>query len=153
MIIIPPPNLDAPALSGAPDARFVPAPVDGVVPDGFFSTTNLPTYVRIAGTWRTPREPRMDAALVLDAAGDLWAREMRRVRKGELVAVGKAENGSEGIFVYDRALDAGGEDQFQFMGSDVSREKPIDYALMARLLLDERDRGGYPVWVLGPALV
>lgn len=153
MIIIPPPNLDAPELVNAPDARFVPAPADGVVPDGFFSTTNLPTYVRIGGTWRTPREPRMDASLVLDAAGNVWAREMRRVRKGELVAVGRAENGSEGIFVYDRALDAGGEDQFQFMGSDVSREKPIDYALMARLLIDERDRGGYPVWVAGPALV
>jgi lysine-ketoglutarate reductase/saccharopine dehydrogenase-like protein (TIGR00300 family) len=35
----------------------------------------------------------------------------------------------------------------------VSREKPIDYALMASLLIDERDRGGYPVWVTGPALV
>lgn len=152
-MIIPPPNLDAPGLANAPDARFVPAPAEGVVPEGFFSTTNLPTYARIKGAWRTPREPRMDAALVLDAAGELWAREMRRVRAGELVAVGKAENGSEGIYVYDRALDAGGEDEFQFMASEVSREKPIDYALMARLLIDERDRGGYPVWVAGPALV
>ena len=39
------------------------------------------------------------------------------------------------------------------MASEVSREKPIDYALMARILIDERDRGGYPVWVTGPALV
>jgi lysine-ketoglutarate reductase/saccharopine dehydrogenase-like protein (TIGR00300 family) len=39
------------------------------------------------------------------------------------------------------------------MASEVSREKPIDYAQMARLLLDERDRGGYPIWVAGPALV
>jgi lysine-ketoglutarate reductase/saccharopine dehydrogenase-like protein (TIGR00300 family) len=153
VIIIPPPNLDAPGLSNAPDARFVPAPADGVVPEGFFSTTNLPTYARINGAWRTPREPRMDAALVLDAAGELWAREMRRVRAGELVAVGRAEDGSEGIYVYDRALDAGGENEFQFMASEVSREKPIDYALMARLLIDERERGGYPVWVAGPALV
>src|SRR5205085_8398793 len=36
---------------------------------------------------------------------------------------------------------------------EVSREKPIDYALMAALLVDERERGGYPVWVTGPALV
>jgi hypothetical protein len=34
----------------------------------------------------------------------------------------------------------GGE--FKFMSSEVSREKPIDYALMARLLVDERERGG-----------
>ncbi|OYV73319.1 MAG: hypothetical protein B7Z72_02785, partial [Gemmatimonadetes bacterium 21-71-4] len=152
MIIIPPPKLDTPELAAAPDARFVPAPADGVVPDGFFSTTNLPTYVRIGGQWRSPREPRMDAALVLDGAGELWAREMRRVRRGEPVAVGKAEDGREGIYVYERALEAG-NDQFQFMASDVSREKPIDYALMARLLVDERDRGGYMIWVAGPALV
>lgn len=153
MIIIPPPNLNAPELANAPDARFVAAPADGVVPDGFFSTTNLPTYVRVDGAWRTPREPRMDAALVLDEAGELWAREMRRVRRGERVAVARAEDGSEGIFVYERALVAGGEDEFQFMSSEVSREKPIDYALMAQLLVNERDRGGYPVWVTGPALV
>src|SRR5207302_3222651 len=29
----------------------------------------------------------------------------------------------------------------------------IDYALMARLLIDERDRDGYPIWITGPALV
>ena len=39
------------------------------------------------------------------------------------------------------------------MTSEVSREKPIDYALMAQILLEERDRGGYPIWVTGPALV
>ena len=33
------------------------------------------------------------------------------------------------------------------MSSEVSREKPIDYALMARILIDERERGGYPIWV------
>ena len=40
---------------------------DGVLPEDFFSTTNLPTYVRVGGEWRMPREPRMDSALVLDA--------------------------------------------------------------------------------------
>jgi hypothetical protein len=39
------------------------------------------------------------------------------------------------------------------MTSEVSREKPIDYALMARILVEERERGGCPVWVTGPALV
>ena len=39
------------------------------------------------------------------------------------------------------------------MSSEVSREKPIDYSLMARLLIEERERGGYPIWVTGPALV
>jgi lysine-ketoglutarate reductase/saccharopine dehydrogenase-like protein (TIGR00300 family) len=148
------PDFTVPALASAPDARFEAAPADGVLPDGFFSTTNLPTYVRVDGRWRMPREPRMDAALVLDTHGDLWVKEPRRVRKGERVAIGFAEDGSEGIFVHAAAfLGDSEEGEFRFMTSEVSREKPIDYSVMARLLVDERDRGGYPVWVTGPALV
>lgn len=66
-----PPNFDAPPLSGAPEARFEPAPADGVLPDGFFSTTNLPTYLKVGGAWRRPRLPRMDCVVVLHPDGDL----------------------------------------------------------------------------------
>jgi lysine-ketoglutarate reductase/saccharopine dehydrogenase-like protein (TIGR00300 family) len=148
------PDFTAPRFAQAANARFVPAPSDGVLPDGFFSTTNLPTYVKLNGTWRMPREPRMDAALVRDAAGDVWVREGRRVKKGDAVAIGVREDGSEGIYVHGNAfLGDAEEGEFKFMTSEVSREKPIDYSLMARILVDERDRGGYPIWVTGPALV
>jgi lysine-ketoglutarate reductase/saccharopine dehydrogenase-like protein (TIGR00300 family) len=151
---VPPPEFSDPRFIAAPDAVFVPAPADGVLPEGFFSTTNLPTYVRVNGAWRTPSEPRMDAALVLDSMGNLWVREGRRVKAGERVAVGAAEDGTQGIYVHATAFvseDATGE--FKFMTSEVSREKPIEYSVMARLLIEERSRGGYPVWVTGPALV
>jgi lysine-ketoglutarate reductase/saccharopine dehydrogenase-like protein (TIGR00300 family) len=96
----------------------------------------------------------MDGALVLDADGELWVREMRLVKRGDRVAVGFAEDASDGIFVHATAfLGDGGEGEFKFMGSEVSREKPIDYGLMARLLIEERERGGYIIWVTGPALV
>ena len=148
------PDFAAPRFAQAPEARFVPAPADGVLPEGFFSTTNLPTYVKIGGTWRMPREPRMDSAIVLDAAGELWVREMRRVKQGERVAVGLAEDGSEGLFVHASAfMGDSGDGEFKFMASEVSREKPVDSAPLASLLVEERDRGGYPVWVTGPALV
>jgi lysine-ketoglutarate reductase/saccharopine dehydrogenase-like protein (TIGR00300 family) len=148
------PDFDAEPLRQAPDARFAPAPSDGVLPDDFFSTTNLPTYVRVDGVWRLPREPRMDSAIVREADGTLSVREGRRVRAGEAVVVGHAEDGSEGVFVHAHAFTAPDESsEFRFMSSEVSREKPIDYAQMARLLLDERDRGGYVIWVAGPALV
>jgi lysine-ketoglutarate reductase/saccharopine dehydrogenase-like protein (TIGR00300 family) len=150
------PDFTAARFLAAPEARFVPAPADGVLPDGFFSTTNLPTYVRVGGVWRMPREPRMDAVLVLDAGNELWIREGRRVQRGDRVAVGRAEDGSEGIFVHTSAFlgaDDGAPGEFKFMTSEVSREKPIDYAEMARLVIAERNRGGYPVWVTGPALV
>jgi lysine-ketoglutarate reductase/saccharopine dehydrogenase-like protein (TIGR00300 family) len=145
---------DFSSLADAPDAKFVPAPSDGVLPEGFFSSTNLPTYVRRNGKWSLPREPRMDSAIVVNAAGELYIREGRRVKKGDLVAVGQAEDGSEGILVHSAAFmgdEADGE--FQFMSSEVSREKPIDYAMMASILVDERERKGYPIWVTGPALV
>src|SRR5207302_10031512 len=81
-------------------------------------------------------------------------REGRRLKKGDLVAVGQAEDGSEGILVHSAAfMEDTPDGEFQFMSSEVSREKPIDYSLMASILVDERDRGGYPIWVTGPALV
>ncbi|HET6761401.1 MAG TPA: hypothetical protein VFH13_04835 [Gemmatimonadaceae bacterium] len=146
------PDFNSPELTNAPDARFVPAPADGVLPENFFSTTNLPTYVRVKGAWRMPREPRMDAALVLDDDG-LWIREGRKLKKGDMVAIGAAEDGSEGIYVHTSSFLGDEEGEFKFMSSEVSREKPIDYSLMAHILIEERDRGGYPIWVTGPALV
>ena len=149
-----PPDFSAPRFADFPDARWSPAPADGVLPEGFFSTTNLPTFVRIAGEWIAPREPRMDSALVLDEKGVVWTREGRRVARGDRVAVGEKEDGSQGIFVQTHLVPtAAHDDAFTFMSSEVSREKPIDYAAMARLLLEERERGGYPIWVTGPALV
>ena len=153
MTTIPHPDFRDARFASAPDARFVPAPADGVLPEDFFSTTNLPTYVRIRGEWVLPREPRMDAALVIDRDGVLWVREMRRVRAGDPVAVGKQEDGSEGIYVNTEAAGYHDDGEFKFMASEVSREKPVDYAHLAQLLLGERERGGYIVWVTGPALV
>jgi lysine-ketoglutarate reductase/saccharopine dehydrogenase-like protein (TIGR00300 family) len=148
------PDFTAPELAAAPNATFVAAPADGVLPDNFFSSTNLPTYLKQGGKWSMPREPRMDSAIVLAKDGTLWIREGRRLKKGDLVAVGSAEDGSEGILVHAAAfMEETAEGDFQFMSSEVSREKPIDYAMMASILLDERERGGYPIWVTGPALV
>ena len=149
-----PPNFSSPVLAGAPDATFVVAPADGVLPDGFFPTTNLPTFARIAGRWRLPLEPRMDGVLVLDESDTLWVREGRRVKMGERVAVGHYEDGRDGLFVHARAFRPEADsDEFQFMSSEVSREKPIDYQQLATLLVDERAQGGYVIWVTGPALV
>jgi len=149
-----PPDFSDPEFESYPDARFVAAPSDGVLPEGFFSTTNLPTFVRVNGSWVAPREPRMDSGIVLAADGTLWVREGRNIRHGDLVAVGEKEDGTQGIYVQTQITPATGDDgAFTFMSSEVSREKPIDYAHMARLLLEEKERGGYPVWVTGPALV
>jgi lysine-ketoglutarate reductase/saccharopine dehydrogenase-like protein (TIGR00300 family) len=150
------PNLDQPRFRRAPDARFVPAPGDGVLPEGFFSTTNLPTYVKVDGEWKLPRDPRMDSSILLDPDGVPRVLEARYVRAGEPVAIGLAEDGSEGIYVHGTGFlgsHSADDGEFQFMSSEVSREKPTDYATMARLVVDERARGGHVVWVVGPAVL
>lgn len=141
-------------MSGAPDARFTPAPADGVLPDGFFSTTNLPTYVKLPGDWRRPRLPRMDCVIVR-AADDLVTTEPRRVRRGDRVAVGAAEDGTEGIYVHAEGFLGGthSPNEFRFMATEVSRERPVDYSVLAQLLGEEKQRGGKILWVIGPALV
>ncbi|PYP43457.1 MAG: hypothetical protein DMD42_10030 [Gemmatimonadetes bacterium] len=150
-----PPTFDAPPLTGAPDARFEPAPADGVLPDGFFSTTNLPTYVKAAGVWSRPRLPRMDCVIVRQSARDLVTTEPRKVRKGQPVAVGTEEDGSQGILVHAEGFLGGSHsaNEFGFMQTEVSRERPVDYAVLAQLLGEEKQRGGRIVWVVGPALV
>lgn len=151
------PDLSQPRLRTAPDVRWEPAPADGVLPEGYFSTTNLPTYFRIGGEWLLPRDPRMDSAVVLDPDGRPRIVEGRYVRAGQSVALGLAEDGSEGIYVYASGFlgdhDVGPEGEFAFMSSEVSREKPTDYLSMARLLVEERARGGHIVWVVGPAVL
>ena len=151
-----PPDFSAGALASAPAARTIAVESDGVLPEGFFATTNLPTYVKGAdGRWTMPREPRMDGCIVGDAEGAWWVREGRRVRRGDRVVVGRAEDGSEGVLVHADGFRSppGAEGDFHFMSSQVSRERPIDYRLIARMLVDERVRGGHVLWVTGPALV
>lgn len=151
-----PPDFAVEPLRHAPPARTVVAERDGVLPDGFFATTNLPTYVRDAdGTWSMPREPRMDGVLVRDPRGGWVVREGRRVLAGDAVVVGRAEDGSEGVLVHARGFvaEGGAHGDFHFMSSQVSREKPIDYRQIARMLVEEKRRGGYVLWVTGPALV
>jgi lysine-ketoglutarate reductase/saccharopine dehydrogenase-like protein (TIGR00300 family) len=149
-----PPDFTEARFADAPDARFVPAPADGVLPDDFFATSNLPIYVKCDGVWRLPRVPRMDGVIVQEPNG-LRVVEGRYVRADQPVAVGYAEDGSEGIFVNFTGFTGAPMEtgEFQFMSSAVSREKPVDYALMADMLRSEKQRGGHIVWVVGPAVL
>ena len=112
-----PPRLHQARFAAAPDARFVAAPADGVLPEGFFSTTNLPTYVRIGGRGGCRASRAWIRRSCSTPDGALWVREGRRVRKGDQVAVGEAEDGREGIFVHATAFmeEVGSDGEFKFM--------------------------------------
>jgi lysine-ketoglutarate reductase/saccharopine dehydrogenase-like protein (TIGR00300 family) len=148
------PDFNRPPFANAPDARFEPLPGDGVLPEGFFSTSNLPTYIRVDGRWLAPTRPRMDC-VVVKRAGVLETIEPRRLKGGDLVAMGEAEDGSQGIVVHAKGFLGGthGVNEFQFMSTEVSRERPVNYEDLAARVGEEKRRGGYLVWVVGPALV
>jgi lysine-ketoglutarate reductase/saccharopine dehydrogenase-like protein (TIGR00300 family) len=148
------PDFSQPPFAGAPEARFQPLPADGVLPEGFFSTSNLPTYIHVEGRWVAPTRPRMDC-VVVKRGGALETIEPRRLSQGDLVAMGEAEDGTEGIVVYAKGFLGGthGVNEFRFMSTEVSRERPVNYEELAVRLGEEKRRGGYLVWVVGPALV
>ena len=141
----------------SPNCVFKKAPKDKTLPDGFLSTTNHPTYIKINNVWKIPENPRMDSHVVwLPAEERLEIREFREICEGDLVAIATAEDGSEGVLVWDRGFvnveEESNEEKFSFMSSEVSREKPVDYESIFDEFLFHRDHG-YIIWVIGPALV
>ncbi len=48
------------------DARLVPADIAGAFPEGFYSTTNQKTEVRIAGEWIEVADQEMDCGIVIE---------------------------------------------------------------------------------------
>ena len=66
--------------------------------------------------------------------------------------MGEAEDGSEGIVVHAQGFLGGahGANEFRFMSTEVSRERPVNYEELAARVGEEKRRGGYLVWVVGP---
>ena len=136
------------------EATVAEAEQDGVFPDGFYSTTNLETQVRINGRWYDVSNPEMDCGLVVeaDAAGEptrLITLPMSDVRAGM-----KVVTGASGIRVHVPVIEKG-DDAFGFMESDVSSEKP--QAVLVRQVADgmreAKANGKKVLWVGGPGVV
>jgi lysine-ketoglutarate reductase/saccharopine dehydrogenase-like protein (TIGR00300 family) len=158
MPIIPPytpPDFSRPPLAAAPPVRLVPAPADGVLPDGFHATSNLPEYVHLGdGRWLLAREGRMDGVMIL-RDGELTVVEGRRIRQGDPVVIARTSAGEEGLYVHAHGFagrDEGGE-VFAFRTRE-SRETPFSrcYDILYQILRHDRDHGRI-VWVAGPAVV
>jgi lysine-ketoglutarate reductase/saccharopine dehydrogenase-like protein (TIGR00300 family) len=125
---------------------------DGVFPDFFYSTTNLPTRVRLGGRWVSVDNPEMDCGLVVDDSGDdlrVHTLPMADVRAGMQVVTG-----ASGIRVHAPVLTKA-EGSFGFMESDVSSEKP--QAVLVRQVADgmreAKANGQKVLWVGGPGVV
>ncbi|HEY0401119.1 MAG TPA: TIGR00300 family protein [Blastococcus sp.] len=131
-----------------------PAPADGVFPDDFYSTTNLETLVRLDREWLRVRRPEMDCGLVVtedDGRPVVDTVPVSDVRAGDTVVCG-----AHGVRVeLPPAAPRGEEDDFGFMSSAVSSEKP--QALLVRQIAERmrevKAAGQRVLWVGGPAVV
>ena len=133
---------------GHEDATLVDADTDGVLPAGFYLTTNLAGAVRVDGSWLPIENPEMDCGLVV-RDGHAETVPMHRIRIGDRVVVG-----SEGVRVQAPST-ARDTQMFEFMASEVSSEKPkaLLVARVAERIRAARERGGKVLVVAGPALV
>ncbi|RLF25480.1 MAG: TIGR00300 family protein, partial [Thermoprotei archaeon] len=115
---------------GVSSVRLVPAPADGILPDGFFVTSNRRTWIKLKGEEIEVKDIRMDCCIVVDEDKKLAiCMEPRKVKKGMLVVVGKEGVREEGLF--------------RFMKEQISPERPAYVAIeeIARKMLEIKRKG------------
>ena len=103
--------------TNAVDCRLADADINGAFPEGFYSTTNQRTEVRLAGKWVPVDDQEMDCGIVIDRLrGTARCVPMNEVRIGETIVMGHA---GVRVFPEERSRDA---ETFGFMNSAVSTE-------------------------------
>ena len=146
------PDFAALGLNDAPDARLAPVELPGVAPENYHATTMFPEYFRIGGQWRLAEESRMDCVAVWTGEA-IAVVEFRRLQPGDLVVLGRTEDGGEGIYVHVDGFSeaAASGETFAFRQSR-SRETAYsaDYDRLYEQLKYEREHGRI-LWVMGPA--
>lgn len=136
----------------AREAKLVPAPKNGVLPEGFYATTNLETQVRVGNEWLPVQNIEMDCAIVVEKTNNrpiARCTPMHHVLEGDLVVVG--DTGVRVTPVERRDPD----DVFSFMGSDVSTERPKErvVAAIVHAMKEARAEGKKILFVGGPAII
>ncbi len=135
------------------EAELAITDVDGVLPEGFYSTTNFPTYVLHAGEAIAVESIEMDCGIRVWQDGERWRAAtcpMHKARAGNRFVVGYA---GVRVEVDDEAETDAVE--FGFMSSDVSTERPKRRMIAdaARAVRAAREAGRDVVLVGGPAIV
>ncbi|MDI6719376.1 MAG: TIGR00300 family protein [Methanomicrobiales archaeon] len=132
------------------DVRLEPAEGDRIVPKGFYSTTNHPTFVKFRGVWIPVENIKMDSLIVVDAAEKrAFCRTLSKLKGGDLVVVGE-----QGVRVIppERPRE---QSSFEFMHGTVSPERPSEtlIAQIATEIVRLKREGGKIAVVGGPAIV
>ena len=153
------------------DATLEPAPADQVVPHGFYSTTNHPTYIRYDGEWIGVENVEMDCAVVVEdgareaqraserPSGDgeeprddprAYTKVLNAVEEGDMIVTGET-----GIKVEPPERPRGKQGAFGFMQGGVSSERPSESTIrqIAEAIEETKEDGGKILAVCGPALI
>ncbi len=135
------------ASTSAEEATLKPSLKDKTAPEDFYSTTNHPTDVYVAGEWLPARNIRMDALLVL-RDGEIHTTKLRDIKQGDLVVCGK-----QGVRV--NAGQHKDAEEFGFMTNEVSSERHVELAVkeLAKKMKAIRERGGKIYVVAGPVII
>jgi lysine-ketoglutarate reductase/saccharopine dehydrogenase-like protein (TIGR00300 family) len=155
--------------SGPRDATLRRAPADQVVPQGFYSTTNHPTQVRVDGEWIPVENIEMDCAVVVkrpdredpedpedpedregEAGPRAYTKVLNAVEAGDLVVTGET-----GIRVSPPDRPRSREGTFGFMQGGVSSERPSESTIrqVGDAIAETKREGGQVLAVCGPALI
>jgi lysine-ketoglutarate reductase/saccharopine dehydrogenase-like protein (TIGR00300 family) len=130
--------------------RTSPVTQAGVYPDGFYSTSNMPTEVLIDGGWAQVEKQEMDCAIAIDRQNRrAWCIPFYQAEPGLAVVVGHS-----GVRV--TPLERSRQTEiFSFMASEVSAEKPKKLLIgkIAAEMKAVRAEGGKILVVAGPAVV
>lgn len=122
------------------DCTIEAAPQDGVLPDTFYSTSHLPTQIRLNGQWTDVEAIEMDLAIrVTTNPPSVRTIPMAEVKKGDRIVTGR--NGVR-VFPLERPKE---RDVFAFMEAQVSSERPhqhivTDIAKRMRMIRDNRQK-------------
>ncbi len=132
------------------DCRLAEADIDGAFPEGFYSTTNQRTEVRLEGRWVAVEDQEMDCGILVDpTARTARCLPMNDCRRGQMIVAGHL-----GVRVFPEQRSRNVQD-FAFMDSPVSTERPKGLAIreIARDLAQHRRAGGKILLVGGPAII
>ena len=140
-------------LSDPGEATLAEVTQDGVLPDGFYSSTNLDTFVRLDGRWLRVENPEMDCGLVVSGEGE--STRVRTVPMADVRTGMRVVCGVQGLKVASPVTERPTAGGFGFMESDVSSEKP--QTVLVRQVADSmrqaKEAGKRLLWVAGPGVV
>ena len=88
----------------APNIMWEEAPMDGVAPEHYHSTSMYPEYFKVNGIWMLAKESRMDSSVIIGNDDELAVVENRNLKKGDkVVALKKCVSLADYSTYYDKS--------------------------------------------------